>query len=42
MLEGLVENEHGEAIDAHDAPRDILTIPGTTLELNGKQGAQYW
>ncbi|KAH9042628.1 beach-domain-containing protein [Lactarius pseudohatsudake] len=42
ILEGLVENDEGEIIDAQDAPRSLLFIPGSILELNGIQRAQRW
>lgn len=42
MLDGLVENEEGEVIEAQDAPRNLLTVPGSVLDLEGKQKAQKW
>ncbi|KDR79337.1 hypothetical protein GALMADRAFT_223566 [Galerina marginata CBS 339.88] len=42
MLDGVVENEEGEAIDAHDAPKRLLFIPGSIVELDGPQKAQRW
>ncbi|KAF8885379.1 hypothetical protein CPB84DRAFT_1837906 [Gymnopilus junonius] len=42
MLDGVVENEEGEVIDAHDAPKRLLFIPGSIVELNGPQKAQRW
>ncbi|KAH9177644.1 beach-domain-containing protein [Lactarius sanguifluus] len=42
ILEGLVENDEGEIIDAQDAPRSLLFVPGSILELNGIQRAQRW
>ena len=42
FLDGLVENDDGEVIDAHDAPRKLLFIPGSTVELDGRQGALRW
>ena len=42
MLDGLVQDEEGDIIDARDAPKNILSVPGTTLELDGKQCAQRW
>ncbi|KAF8621252.1 hypothetical protein AX15_007913 [Amanita polypyramis BW_CC] len=41
MLDGLVEND-GEVIDAHDAPRQLFFVPGSTVELDGPQRAQRW
>ncbi|KAH9006451.1 beach-domain-containing protein [Lactarius hatsudake] len=42
ILEGLVENDEGEIIDAQDAPRSLFFVPGSILELNGIQRAQRW
>ncbi|KAF8962103.1 beach-domain-containing protein [Flammula alnicola] len=42
MLDGVVENEEGEVIDAHDAPKRLLFIPGSIVELDGPQRAQRW
>ena len=42
MLDGVVENEEGEVIDAHDAPKRLLFIPGSIVELNGPQRAHRW
>jgi hypothetical protein len=42
FLDGLVENDDGEVIDAHSAPRKLLFIPGSTVELDGRQGALRW
>lgn len=42
MLDGVVENEEGEVIDAHDAPKRLLFIPGSIVELHGPQKAQRW
>jgi hypothetical protein len=42
MLDGIVENEEGEVIDAHDAPKRLLFIPGSIVELDGPQRAQRW
>lgn len=42
FLDGLVENDDGEVIDAHSAPRKLLFIPGSTVELDGRQGALHW
>ena len=30
MIDGIVENEEGEVIDAHDAPKRLLFIPGAS------------
>ncbi|KAL1744917.1 beach-domain-containing protein [Schizophyllum fasciatum] len=42
MLDGIVENDDGEIIDARDAPKRLLFVPGTTVELDGPQKAQRW
>lgn len=42
MLDGVVENEEGEVIDAHDAPKRLLFVPGSIVELDGPQRAQRW
>ena len=42
MLDGLVENDEGEVIDAHDAPKRLLFVPGSIVELDGPQKAQRW
>ncbi|KAF6760566.1 hypothetical protein DFP72DRAFT_988225 [Ephemerocybe angulata] len=42
MLDGVVENDDGEVIDAHDAPKRLLFIPGSIVELDGPQRAQRW
>ncbi|KAI0317827.1 beach-domain-containing protein [Amylostereum chailletii] len=42
MLDGLVENDDGEVIDARDAPRRLFFIPGSVVEMHGVQHAQRW
>ncbi|TFK55260.1 beach-domain-containing protein [Heliocybe sulcata] len=42
MLDGLIENDDGEVVDAKDAPKKLFLIPGSSLELNGPQRAQRW
>lgn len=42
MLDGLVENDEGEVVDAHDAPKRLFIVPGSIVELNGPQKAQRW
>ena len=42
MLDGVVENDEGEVIDAHDAPRKLFFVPGSKVELDGPQKAQRW
>lgn len=42
MLDGLVEGPDGEVIEAKDAPKNLFSVPGTMVELNGIQRAQRW
>ena len=42
FLDGLVENDDGEVIDANYAPRKLLFIPGSTVDLDGRKGALRW
>ncbi|KAL4252230.1 hypothetical protein ABKN59_005526 [Abortiporus biennis] len=42
MLDGLVENEDGEVIEAHDAPKRLFFVPGSIVELDGPQRALRW
>ncbi|KAG8921477.1 hypothetical protein FRC00_008599 [Tulasnella sp. 408] len=42
MMDGLVQDQSGDIIDARDAPKDVLSVPGTMLELDGRQTAQRW
>ncbi|EAU86631.2 hypothetical protein CC1G_07289 [Coprinopsis cinerea okayama7 len=42
MLDGVVENDEGEVIDASEAPKRLLFIPGSTVEMDGPQKAQRW
>ncbi|KAG8823617.1 hypothetical protein FRC17_009281 [Serendipita sp. 399] len=42
MLDGLLLQDDGEIIEAQDAPKDILLVPGTIVELDGQQPAQRW
>lgn len=42
MLDGIVENDDGEIIEAHDAPRRLFFVPGSIVELDGPQRAQRW
>jgi hypothetical protein len=43
LVDGLVQTAQGEVIDAKDAPRDVLTIPGTLAELEGAdQQSHRW
>lgn len=42
MLDGLVQNEDEEVIDAHEAPKKLFFVPGSIVELNGPQRAQRW
>ncbi|KAJ7579061.1 beach-domain-containing protein [Mycena floridula] len=42
MLDGLVESDDGEVIDAAEAPKRVVFIPGSIVELDGPQRAQRW
>ena len=42
MLDGLVENEDGEVIEASEAPPNLFLIPGSKLGLSQTQRAQRW
>ena len=42
MLDGLVEGEDGEVIEAKNAPRNLFSVPGTMIELDGIQRALRW
>jgi len=42
MLDGLVESDDGEVIDALDAPKKLFFVPGSAVELKGPQRAQRW
>ncbi|OJT13456.1 Beige protein -like protein [Trametes pubescens] len=42
LLDGLVENNDGEVIDAHDAPRSLFFVPGSIIDLDKHQQAQRW
>ncbi|KAG9019621.1 hypothetical protein FRB90_012467 [Tulasnella sp. 427] len=42
MMDGLVQDQDGDIIDARDAPKDVLSVPGTVLALDGRQTAQRW
>ncbi|OSD07923.1 beach-domain-containing protein [Trametes coccinea BRFM310] len=42
MLDGLVENDDGEIIDARDAPRKLFFVPGSIMDLDSRQRAQRW
>ncbi|KAF5370942.1 hypothetical protein D9615_009793 [Tricholomella constricta] len=42
MLDGLVENDEGEVVEAHDAPKRLFFVPGSIVELDGPQRAQRW
>jgi hypothetical protein len=42
MLDGVVENDEGEVIDAQDAPKRLFFIPGSHIELSGPQKARRW
>ncbi|ESK93353.1 beige beach domain-containing protein [Moniliophthora roreri MCA 2997] len=42
MLDGVVESEDGEVIDAHEASKSLFFVPGSIVELDGPQRAQRW
>ncbi|KAI5994825.1 hypothetical protein EDD15DRAFT_2259339 [Pisolithus albus] len=42
MLEGLVEDESGEVINAADAPKDMFFVPGSASRLRSSQPALRW
>ena len=42
MLDGLVESDDGEVIDALEAPKKLFFVPGSIVELHGPQRAQRW
>lgn len=42
MLDGVVEDDDGQIIDAHDAPKRLFFVPGSIVELDGPQRAQRW
>ncbi|KIJ16201.1 hypothetical protein PAXINDRAFT_76049 [Paxillus involutus ATCC 200175] len=42
MLDGLVENDEGELIDAVDAPKGLFFVAGSTPHLRSSQRAQRW
>ncbi|KAF8509163.1 beach-domain-containing protein [Hysterangium stoloniferum] len=42
MLDGLVEGGDGEVIEAKDAPKNLFSVPGSMVELDGIQRAQRW
>ena len=37
LVDGLVQTATGEVIDAKDAPRDILSVPGTLADLSSEE-----
>jgi hypothetical protein len=43
LVDGLVQTTEGEVIDAKDAPRDVLSIPGTLVDLGtNEQESHRW
>ncbi|KAL0958994.1 hypothetical protein HGRIS_014308 [Hohenbuehelia grisea] len=42
MLDGVVESDDGEVIEAHEAPKHLFFVPGSIVELDGPQQAQRW
>lgn len=41
MFDGLVKKDE-EVIDAHDAPKTLFFIPGSTMEFSGPKKARRW
>ncbi|PCH37188.1 beach-domain-containing protein [Wolfiporia cocos MD-104 SS10] len=42
MLDGVVQDDNGEVVDARDAPKRLFFVPGSIVELSGPQRAQRW
>lgn len=42
MMDGLVQADDGEVIDASDAPKKMFFIPGTVTDMGSSQSAQRW
>lgn len=42
MVDGVVEGDDGEIIDAHDAPKGLFSVPGVIVELDRSQRAFRW
>lgn len=42
MLDGLVESSNGEIIEASDAPKDFLSVPGTLMDIDTNSRARRW
>ncbi|KZT02850.1 beach-domain-containing protein [Laetiporus sulphureus 93-53] len=42
ILDGLVQDENGEIMDARDATKKLFFVPGSNVDLNGPQRAQRW
>ena len=42
MLDGLVQSDDGEVVDAHDAPKRLFFVPGSIMDLDSHQRAQRW
>ena len=42
MLDGLIENDVGELVDAVDAPKGMFFVTGSTPHLRSPERAQRW
>lgn len=42
MLDGVVESDEGEIIDAHDAPESLFSAPGGIVGLGIPQRVFRW
>ncbi|KAI0029515.1 beach-domain-containing protein [Vararia minispora EC-137] len=42
VLDGLIEGEDGEIIDAADAPKRLFFVPGSIIEIHESRRAQRW
>ncbi|KAG8936117.1 hypothetical protein FRC02_004435 [Tulasnella sp. 418] len=42
IIEGLVEGQDGEILNMRDAPKDVLSVPGSLLDVDHTQKPQRW
>lgn len=42
MLDGLIESSSGEIIEASEAPKDFLSVPGTLMDVDTNSRARRW
>jgi hypothetical protein len=42
MLDGLVQNDDGEVIEASEAPANLFFVPGSKMGMDRSQRAQRW